>query len=162
MAESTRKTARPADAGEGPQAGGRTTTVMAEGGSVPPVRAGEDPWSPQELEDLRQELTAEHARLTTEVTSLQASLDEVLRDGGDGAGDDHADTGSKAFEREHELTLLSTVRETAFQTELALRRLDDGSYGTCEGCGQAVGKLRLQAFPRASLCVGCKQRQERR
>ncbi|MDH6191902.1 RNA polymerase-binding protein DksA [Streptomyces sp. CZ24] len=48
------------------------------------------------------------------------------------------------------------------QTEQALVRLDEGTYGTCENCGNAIGKARLQAFPRATLCVDCKQKQERR
>jgi RNA polymerase-binding transcription factor DksA len=43
-----------------------------------------------------------------------------------------------------------------------LARLDDGSYGQCESCGNPIGKERLQAFPRATLCMACKQRQERR
>jgi len=46
--------------------------------------------------------------------------------------------------------------------ERALQRLDTGTYGTCENCGNPIGKARLQAFPRATLCVSCKQREERR
>ena len=37
-----------------------------------------------------------------------------------------------------------------------------GNYGICESCGQPIGKGRLQVFPRATLCVTCKQREERR
>jgi RNA polymerase-binding transcription factor DksA len=44
----------------------------------------------------------------------------------------------------------------------ALERLDDGTYGICESCGNPIGKLRLQAAPRATLCVPCKMKQERR
>ena len=40
--------------------------------------------------------------------------------------------------------------------------LNDGTYGVCERCGKPIGKLRLQAFPRATLCVSCKQLEERR
>jgi DnaK suppressor protein len=85
-----------------------------------------------------------------------------MRDTSDGAGEDQADTGSKALEREQELTLLANIRETLAQTEHALDRLADGTYGNCESCGQPIGKARLQAFPRATLCVTCKQREERR
>jgi RNA polymerase-binding transcription factor DksA len=46
--------------------------------------------------------------------------------------------------------------------ERALDRIDAGIYGVCESCGQPIGKARLLAFPRATLCVACKQRQERR
>ncbi len=48
------------------------------------------------------------------------------------------------------------------QTEHALERLADGSYGTCESCGNPIGKMRLQAAPRATLCMPCKTKQERR
>ena len=48
------------------------------------------------------------------------------------------------------------------QGERALDRIDAGTYGVCESCGQPIGKARLLAFPRATLCVECRQRQERR
>ena len=48
------------------------------------------------------------------------------------------------------------------QFERALERLDAGTYGLCEICGKPIGKARMQAFPRATLCVECKQKQERR
>ena len=48
------------------------------------------------------------------------------------------------------------------QNERALARIEAGTYGVCESCGEPIGKARLQAFPRATLCVACKQREERR
>ena len=70
--------------------------------------------------------------------------------------------GPRRFQREHELALTQNARELLAQTERALARIEDGSYGVCESCGQPIGKARLQAFPRAVLCVTCKQREERR
>jgi DnaK suppressor protein len=135
---------------------------------VPPAPASlvvgenESPWTAVELDGVREELTAELGRLDRDVSAIQSSIADVLRDSGDGSGDDQADTGSKAFEREQEMTLLANTRETLFQTHHALDRIADGTYGVCESCGHPIGKLRLQAFPRATLCVACKQRQERR
>jgi RNA polymerase-binding transcription factor DksA len=126
------------------------------------VRSGETPWTLEELGAVREELTSERERIERQVAMLQTSIADVLRDSGDGAGDDTADTGSKAFEREQEMTLLANTRESLFQTEHALRRIAAGTYGACESCGEAVGKARLQAFPRATLCVSCKQKTERR
>jgi RNA polymerase-binding protein DksA len=126
------------------------------------VRAEEDPWTVVELDAVRSELTTELGRLTRDMETLETSIADVLRDSGDGAGDDQADSGSKAFEREQEMGLLANTRESRFQTEHALERITDGTYGVCESCGNAIGKARLQAFPRATLCVSCKQRQERR
>ena len=85
-----------------------------------------------------------------------------MRDSGDGAGDDQADTGTKNITREHEMALAANAREMLLQTERALERLDAGTYGLCENCGNPIGKARMQAFPRATLCVECKQKQERR
>ena len=85
-----------------------------------------------------------------------------MRDSGDGAGDDQADTGTKNITREHEWRSPPTPARCWIQTERALERLDAGTYGLCENCGNPIGKARMQAFPRATLCVECKQKQERR
>ena len=60
------------------------------------------------------------------------------------------------------MSLADNSRDMLVQIERALQRLDDGTYGVCECCGNPIGKARLQAFPRATLCVACKQREERR
>ena len=105
---------------------------------------------------------AEVARLRAEIASSEAALTGLMRDSGDGAGDDQADTGTKNITREHEMALAANAREMLIQTERALERLDAGTYGLCENCGNPIGKARMQAFPRATLCVECKQKQERR
>jgi RNA polymerase-binding transcription factor DksA len=48
------------------------------------------------------------------------------------------------------------------QTERALERINNKTYGKCEECGNFIGKARLQVFPRATLCMVCKQKEERR
>ncbi|MER6265721.1 TraR/DksA C4-type zinc finger protein [Streptomyces sp900105755] len=126
------------------------------------VRAGEDPWTPEEVEEARTELTAEATRLRAELDASESALAGLMRDSGDGAGDDQADTGTKNITREHELALAANAREMLEQTERALQKLDAGTYGLCENCGNPIGKARMQAFPRATLCVECKQKQERR
>ncbi|MFC8088040.1 MULTISPECIES: TraR/DksA family transcriptional regulator [unclassified Streptomyces] len=144
----------------------KTAVPKARGTAADPgdlaVRPGEEPWTPQEVEEARGELQSEADRLRTEIDSSERSLQGMMRDSGDGAGDDEADTGSKNITREHELALAATAREVLTQTERALERLDAGTYGLCENCGKPIGKARMQAFPRATLCVECKQKQERR
>ena len=127
-----------------------------------PVRDGEKPWTAREVKDIAEELTSDIDRLTSELAAADAELSDLLRNSGDGAGDDQADSGSSALEREQELTLVNNTRDLLSQTQRALARIANGTFGTCESCGRAVGKARLQAFPRASLCVECKQREERR
>ncbi|WP_432143141.1 TraR/DksA family transcriptional regulator [Streptomyces sp. bgisy084] len=126
------------------------------------VRPGEDPWTPAEVAAARTELMDETSRLRLEIVSAEDAIAGLMRDSGDGAGDDEADTGSKNITREHEMALASNAREMLHQTERALGRLDAGTYGLCENCGNPIGKARMQAFPRATLCVECKQQQERR
>ncbi|MEW2261368.1 TraR/DksA C4-type zinc finger protein [Streptomyces sp. NPDC047853] len=144
----------------------KTAVPKARGAAADPgdlaVRPGEDPWTPEEVEEARGGLESEADRLRTEIDSSERSLQGMMRDSGDGAGDDEADTGSKNITREHELALAATAREVLTQTERALERLDAGTYGLCENCGNPIGKARMQAFPRATLCVECKQKQERR
>ncbi|MGW0117423.1 TraR/DksA family transcriptional regulator [Streptomyces sp. NPDC003327] len=147
---------------------GGVTTVEDEA-AVPQARAGdlavrpgEDPWTPEEVAEARSGLQSEVLRLRSELAHSQEELTGLMRDSGDGAGDDQADTGTKNITREHELALAANAREMLEQTEHALERLDAGTYGLCEVCGKPIGKARMQAFPRATLCVEDKQRQERR
>jgi DnaK suppressor protein len=114
------------------------------------------------LAGARAALVAEHAQLSLQWQSLQAGLDEVIRDSAAGSGDDQADSGAKTFGREHEQALRDRVADAMDQTERAIARVDDGTYGNCESCGEPIGAARLEAYPRATLCVACKQREERR
>ncbi|GGR92671.1 TraR/DksA family transcriptional regulator [Streptomyces nojiriensis] len=138
----------------------RATAALAPGELA--VRPGEDPWTPKEVEDARAELLSEVLRLRAELDASEAAISGLMRDSGDGAGDDQADTGTKNITRESELALAANATSMLEQTERALERLEAGTYGLCENCGQPIGKARMQAFPRATLCVDCKQKQERR
>jgi RNA polymerase-binding transcription factor DksA len=126
------------------------------------VRGDESPWTEKELGVVRAELEADISRLRSEISHSEHEVADLLRDSGDGAGDDQADAGAKTFEREQEISLANNAREMLLQSQRALARIDDGTYGVCEICGNPIGKMRLQAFPRATMCVADKQRQERR
>ena len=138
------------------------TAVSRSSAASLPVRPGEEPWTDEELGEVRGELKDEAAGLRAEIDQAQAQIAERLGDTVSEAGDDEADASSKVYEREHELALTYNARELLEQTEHALARINAGTYGVCESCGKPIGKARLQAFPRATLCVVCKQRQERR
>lgn len=127
-----------------------------------PVREGEDRWTDAELAAVRAELEAEMAELREEIATAESQIAERMGDASEGAGDDQADAGAKTFEREQEMAVTYNARDLLAQNERAIGRIDQGTYGACESCGQAIGKARLQAFPRATLCVRCKQREERR
>lgn len=126
------------------------------------VSENETPWSAAELKAVRTALAKELVRLNTELASVELEMDALIRESGEGAGDDQADAGTKTFEREHEMSLVINARDMVLQTERALERIDNRSYGRCEECGNPIGKARLQVFPRATLCMTCKQKEERR
>ena len=127
-----------------------------------PVRPGEEPWTGSELAEVRETLETDAAGLRRDIEQAESQIADRLEDGIRDAGDDEADAGAKTFEREHELAMTSNARDLLEQTEQALSRINAGTYGACESCGQPIGKARLMAFPRAVLCVTCKQREERR
>ena len=129
-----------------------------------PVTASETeaPWTAAELKAVRTEISKDLARLRQELALVEAEMDDLISESGEGAGDDQADSGTKTFEREHEMSLVINARDMVLQTERALDRIDSKSYGNCEECGNAIGKARLQVFPRATLCMICKQKEERR
>jgi RNA polymerase-binding protein DksA len=102
------------------------------------------------------ELRTEYDQTVTEITELQHNRLT------DSAGDDQADTGTKTFEREQEISLANNILERITQVERALERVEEGNYGWCEKCGSAIPVERLAAFPSATLCVSCKQLEERR
>jgi RNA polymerase-binding transcription factor len=127
-----------------------------------PVRPGEEPWTQAELDEVSAALNDDVIRFQSQIEVSTAELVGLLRDGSEGAGRDPADVGSANFERDAEMSLANNAREMLDQSRLALRHIQLGTYGSCDNCGQPIGKYRLQAFPRATLCVTCKQREERR
>ena len=126
------------------------------------VAEGESPLSAAELKAVRAEVAKDLERLRQDLALVEAEMDELISESGEGAGDDQADSVTKTFEREHEMSLVINARDMVLQTERALERIDSKNYGNCEECGNSIGKARLQVFPRATLCMICKQKEERR
>lgn len=126
------------------------------------VRPGEDPWTEEELAEVTSELREHRDELRARLAAQEVELVGLMRDSGDGAGPDQADLGAATFERDQEIAMVTTEREALAQIEHTLDRVVDGSFGVCESCGEAIGKMRVMAFPRATLCLSCKQREERR
>ncbi|MDQ6910619.1 MAG: TraR/DksA C4-type zinc finger protein [Actinomycetota bacterium] len=72
-----------------------------------------------------------------------------------------ADMGTETFEREKDISILEQVEAELADVEYALRRLDDGTYGTCEACGKVIDRDRLEALPAARLCRDDQEQAER-
>ena len=66
-----------------------------------------------------------------------------------------ADIGSDNFEQEFTLSLMESDAGTLNKIEMALERVEDGTYGHCEECGAKIPKTRLNAIPYATMCVKC-------
>jgi RNA polymerase-binding protein DksA len=126
------------------------------------VKEGEEAWTKAELKEVLDELHEQRDHSVEILRQQENELTGLMRDSGDGAGHDQADMGATSFERDHELTVLNIEREKVAQIDRALARIDNGTYGVCESCGNPIGKMRVMAFPRATLCLTCKQREERR
>jgi RNA polymerase-binding protein DksA len=122
----------------------------------------EEAWTRAELNAVRKELEEQAKELRGEIDDAEEVQDQLKRDASSEGSGDEADAGTKTFEREHEMSLAQNSRDLLLQVERALARLDAGTYGRCENCGNPIPKARLQAFPRATLCVACKTREERR
>ncbi|GAA2480089.1 TraR/DksA family transcriptional regulator [Terrabacter carboxydivorans] len=125
------------------------------------VKDDESPWSEDEISEVRGVLLEEIDQHRIELKLAEDELDDLLRASGDGSGDDQADAGAKTAEREHEISVAANARASLRQAEHALEQLEAGTYGICENCGNPIGKLRLQARPRATLCMTCQEKQDR-
>jgi DnaK suppressor protein len=137
----------------------RTSAAKAPANKAPAKRTR----SAAETEKIRVALTERRDELQREYDESLSEITELQRERlSDSAGDDQADTGTKTFEREQEITLANNLLERITQVERAIDRLGEGNYGYCERCGNAIPVERLAAFPSATLCVSCKQLEERR
>jgi DnaK suppressor protein len=108
-------------------------------------------------------LEAERDRLSEELEAIEEHLPEVEQvsvDASGGYDEDLADVASDAFEREKGMAIENSVQEMLEQVEEALGRIEEGTYGVCEVCGQPIHPDRLRALPYARLCIDCKAREE--
>ena len=145
-----------------PKTTGTTTKRAAAKPDQLVVLEAEDPWTKAELKEVRVQLNADVKRLTGELAEVEGDLAGMIENSGEGAGHDQADVGSASFERDQEMVIVNNARDMLEQSQHALERIANGTYGQCENCGNPIGKNRLMAFPRATLCLSCKQREERR
>lgn len=110
------------------------------------------------LVEMRSELERELKDL--EEASLNVTQSEMS--GEVGYDEDYADAGSFTFEREKDLSIANNVQDLLDKISRSLGKIEEGTYGTCESCGQAIEAARLKALPHALLCVRCKTAEERR
>lgn len=127
----------------------------------PAAYEGESPWTETEHAQVRANLVAEVDRLREDIAAVEADLSNVLKEPPGGACGEKADGWSRSSECERELSVVAGAHKGLEEALHALERLEEGTHGICESCGYPIGKLRLQAHPRAALCLSCKSEQER-
>jgi RNA polymerase-binding transcription factor DksA len=117
------------------------------------------------IERLRTHLTEERERHLRQANDLAAEAEALAheRDQGDTQFDEESGEGDTVnVERERDLLLSASARQTVEQIDAALARMDAGTYGLCVPAGRRIAVERLDAIPYAEECVDCKARAERR
>jgi RNA polymerase-binding transcription factor DksA len=105
------------------------------------------PDTDDQLAARREELVAEQEQLATQLDDLHVGDPTAVHD------ENFADSGQVAAEQGESMALASKLREQLDDVQRALDKLDAGSYGTCETCGEAINPDRLEAMPAARYCI---------
>jgi len=108
---------------------------------------------------LRQQLKSERVRLERELEQMEASAsssDERREGSPFGKREEEA---TETLELEKRLTLENRIRNQISEVDHALKKFEAGTYGFCDSCGQAIDPARLEALPKATLCMSCKAKQ---
>jgi DnaK suppressor protein len=109
--------------------------------------------------EVRKRLEDERANLLAEIDSL--AIDNQNQDDDYGVGNHMADDATEVFTRERNLALRNNTQDLLAQVDSALQRLDEGTYGMCARCGNAINPERLEALPYATYCITCQSEIER-
>jgi DnaK suppressor protein len=116
----------------------------------------------RDLKSFRRRLEDELTVLTGRHAGLEAASAIIPEGAGAGGyGQEASDAGSFASERERDLSLVGNLRDLIDKIQGALGRIDDGSYGRCEVCGQPIEPERLDALPYTTLCLADARRRAR-
>jgi len=112
------------------------------------------------LDEARGRLSAERVAAAARIAALERDIATIVESSKGGATDDEHDAegATIAFERAQAMALLEATRIQVEALDTALSRVDHGSYGVCESCGQDIAPERLAARPSATLCITCASR----
>ena len=111
------------------------------------------------LEEQRVLLLSERAAYVEQAEALKAEAEQLAADmePGDIQFDEESgEGGTMNIERERDLALSAQARAAVDEIDRALTKLEAGTYGICERCGEPIKRARLKALPHASLCIACK------
>ena len=140
------------------------TLARRAGSGTPAGAAARAPKTRQKVTDkflLEQQglLRAERATYVEQAEDLKAEADSLAQDmePGDVQFDEESgEGGTVTVDRERDLALSAQARVAVEDIDHALAKIEAGTYGLCEGCGQPIPRARLKALPQARMCVSCK------
>jgi RNA polymerase-binding protein DksA len=118
-----------------------------------------------DTDHFQQALLEERGRVAAAIENLHDDHPGSIRDetGEDAVYDNHlADTATETYDRELDYTLEENCENVLGEIDAALKRIEEGTYGTCTNCGNPIPPERLAARPWATLCIDCKRQRERR
>jgi DnaK suppressor protein len=115
----------------------------------------------RDMKKFQKLLLEERERLARGVRQLEE--DTLYQPATDNVSDisSYAEVGTDSFERETALSIAGVTSKQLGEVANALRRIDDGSYGKCQGCEVEIARKRLEVFPAARYCIECQARFER-
>jgi RNA polymerase-binding protein DksA len=115
------------------------------------------------VEELKTALLEERKRVMHAIDYLHEENPGSLEDEtGDVAPDNHlGDMATATFDRELDYTLEENAEAVLAAIDAALARIEAGTYGKCQNCGQDISPERLEAIPWATRCINCKRKEER-
>jgi RNA polymerase-binding protein DksA len=118
-----------------------------------------------ETEHFRTLLLDERGRVERAIANLREDhpgrIDEEIEEIGATQDNHMAETATATLDREIDYTLEENSIRMLTAIDAALKRMDDGTYGTCTSCDREIPAERLEAYPWASLCIDCKRQAER-
>lgn len=110
-----------------------------------------------DVKAIRQRLEGQRTALVRYIEDEELSLRSPI-----GKNPNQFDLAQEYLSKERRSALVAWSRRHLKRVEAALRRLDEGAYGRCTGCGASIAASRLQLLPAAPLCIKCQERQETR
>jgi len=106
----------------------------------------------QELLEEKRKAVLERAREMLAVENMALDTNDLP---------DEMDLASSEYLQSFEFRLRGREKSLLSKLDLALKKIEDGSFGICEICEEQIGKKRLEARPETTLCIKCKEDQER-
>lgn len=114
------------------------------------------PFSDEELEEFKKLLLEKKARILREIQEQQEETSHSPEETGD-----IADLATDLIERELNLSLTETERETLLEIDEALKRIANKTYGICVDTGEVISKARLKAMPEAKRTLAAQERYDK-